>query len=123
MRLPRLPQLVSLNLALAFRSTCHGSEGGRVLANLVGAKSTGESVPAAVATVSFRNDSATAVSIRSYRLWWPGGTFSADPKGLRIPAHFSIEHKVRLDLSNGDIAALLDQPQQVKIELAWRRSD
>jgi len=112
MRLPPLSQLVSLNLGLAFCSLCHGSGDGGVLARLVAARSTGESVPAAVATLSIRNDSATAVTIRSYRLHWPGGTFSADPKGLRIPAHSSIERKVRLDLSNGDIAALLDRPQQ-----------
>jgi len=120
MSFPHSWRWLPLNLALACYAAGSAGGEGSVTGNLVQARSTGESTPAALVTVLFRNDSATAVSIRSYRLLWPGGSFSADPKGLRIPAHSSIERKVRLDLGNGDIEALLDQPRRVKIELEWK---
>jgi hypothetical protein len=123
MSVPQYWRWLPLNLALVCYAAGSAGGEGNVTGNLVQARGTGESIPAALVTVSFRNDSATTMSIRAYRLHWPGGAFSADPKGLRIPAHSSIERKIRLDAINGDIAALLDQPQQVKIELDWARFD
>lgn len=122
MRLPRFFRWLSATLALVCYSGCETGLERSVTGHLVGAKSTGESVPAAVATVAFRNDSANAADIQSYRLTWPGGTFSAEPKDLRIPPHSQIERTARVDPRAGDIAALIDRPHQVTIELVWARS-
>ena len=107
MTLIRLLRWLSARLtAVRFGATDTG-RGESVTGRLVSARSTGESVPAAVVMVVFRNDSANAVDILSYRLRWSGGTFSAEPKDLRVPANTEIERTVRVDSTNGDIAALL----------------
>jgi hypothetical protein len=112
---------VSVSLALACCSVYGHGRGGSVTGRLVGARSTGESAPAAIISVAFRNDSADAVDIQSYRLRWPGGTFSAKPHDLRVPPHTEIERTARVDAGNGDIAELLDCLQQAAIEIIRAR--
>jgi len=123
MRWPHLLHWLPLDLAVVVLSMCLGGADERVHAGLVEARSTGESVPAVLATVVFRNDLETPVSIRSYRLQWPGGSFSASPAGLRIPTHSSVERKLRIDMRNGDVASLLNHPQRANVELLWTRSE
>jgi hypothetical protein len=123
MRIYQVIHFIPINLSFTSCGAFSGSPEGSVLARLIAAKSTGESVPVAIATVSFRNDLSTAVNIRSYQIRWPGGAFFARPESLHLPAHSTTERKVRIDLASGNLATLLDHPCQAEIELAWSRSD
>jgi len=89
---------------------------------LVTARSTGESAPAAVVTVAFKNHSGDAIEVQEYRVQWPGGTFTPEARELRVPPHAEVERTARLDSRSGDIAALLSRPHDVTIEILRARA-
>ena len=88
---------------------------------VVEVRSTGESAPAAVVAVAFRNQSADALEIRSYRLRWPGGTFTAEMRDLLVPPHAEVERKARVDSGAGDISTLRREDVTIEVVVALAR--
>ena len=84
---------------------------------MVSARSTGESAPAALVKLRFCNPSAQALEVRAYRLTWPGGTFAAEPRDLRVPPGQDAERTVRVEGRHGDVAALLARTAEARVEI------
>jgi hypothetical protein len=92
-----------------------------VEARVLDVRSTGESVPAAIVVISFRNLSADHVEVQEYRMEWPEGRFTAAPRDLRIAPHGAIERTARLDPTHGDIPALLERSDLAKAQVLRAR--
>jgi hypothetical protein len=81
------------------------------------ARPTGESAPAAVVTLRFRNRSAYALDVRTYRLSWPGGALTTDPDNLRLAPGLEVERTLRVEARHGDVAALLQRISEARLEV------
>jgi hypothetical protein len=81
------------------------------------ARSTGESAPAAIVTLRFRNRSAHPFEVRGYRLSWPGGSLTAKPGDLRLPPEVDVERTVRVEARHGDVAALIARTSEARVDL------
>jgi hypothetical protein len=81
------------------------------------ARSTGESAPAAIVTLRFRNRSAHPLEVRGYRLSWPGGSLTAKPGDLRLSPGLDVERTVRVEARHGDVAALLERTSEARVDL------
>jgi hypothetical protein len=88
-----------------------------VEAAVASARSTGESVPAAVVTLRFRNRSASALEVRTYRLSWPGGDLTTNPDTLRLSPGLEVERTLRVESRHGDVAALLQRMVEARVEV------
>jgi hypothetical protein len=84
-------------------------------------KGTGESVPAAMVVVRFRNLSSDHLEVQDYRLDWPGGRFTAAPRDLRVAPHAEVDRTARVEPRHGDLAALLARPDQAKAQVLRAR--
>ena len=113
--LRRLPASLALVGCLSHCTRRDGDVTGRV----VSARSTLESIPAGVIAIAFRNDSPYPVEVRSYSVRWPGGSFSAEPRDLRIGSHAEVARTARIETLDGDVAALLARPHEATVETVW----
>ena len=84
---------------------------------MASARSTGESAPAAIVKLRFRNRSADALEVRAYRLSWPGGSLTGEPGDLRLSPGLEVERSVRVEARHGDVAALLERTLEARVEV------
>lgn len=91
-------------------------------ARVIDVKGTGESVPAVVIVVRFRNRSGDTLAIESYQIEWPGGRFTVTPRDLRVARHGELERTARLEPRHGDIARLLARSDRAKVRILRARA-
>lgn len=118
MRLP-VPWLTRWLVAALGLCGCASASSGRraaaIEATVVQLNSTGESAPAALVQVRFHNRSDESREIQSYRIEWPGGSFTVDPPDLRVAAHDQVERTARVESRHGDVSQLLKRSSEAKV--------
>jgi hypothetical protein len=89
----------------AHEGAAPGEHDADVVAEIVEARGTGESVPAAVVDVRWTSRATDTIVIGAYRIEWPGGAFDVKPD-LFLQAGESVVRKVRIDGRAGDLSRL-----------------
>jgi len=80
--------------------------GAGVAAAVVGARGTGESVPATDVEVRWTNPGSEDVVVGTYRVEWPGGSKEIKPDNLILHTRETALRTVRIDASSGDVSSL-----------------
>lgn len=77
-----------------------------VTAAVIGARPTGESVPATVVELRWTNPLSEAVAVDGYRIEWPGGGIGLTPTDFVLAPGATVTRTVRVDASAGDLTTL-----------------